>query len=98
MALSPKDNYLMMLRGEIPEYMPSFMDGHSAMWNEELLTPVSAPNGPIVTSLGVTYVGAAHMMNGAMPAPGKNLLGEDIRNWRDVIHTPDMTTFDWERY
>lgn len=98
MALSPKDNYLMMLRGEIPEYMPSFMDGHSAMWNEELLTPVSAPNGPIVTSLGVTYVGAAHMMNGAMPAPGKNLLGEDIRNWRDVIHTPDMTYFDWERY
>ncbi len=98
MALTPKENYLMMLRGEIPEYMPSFMDGHSAMWNEELLTPVSAPNGPIVTSLGVTYVGAAHMMNGAMPAPGMNLLGEDIRNWRDVIHAPDMSGFDWERY
>ena len=99
MALSPKENYLQMLRGEIPEYMPSFMDGHMAMWNEELLTPVSAPNGPIVTSLGVTYVGAsAEMMFGAMPAPGKNLLGEDIRHWRDVIHTPDMSHFDWERY
>ena len=98
MEITPKDNYLMLLRGEIPEYMPSFMDGHSAMWNEELLTPVSAPDGPIVTSLGVTYVGAAHMMNGAMPAPGMNLLGEDIRNWRDVIHAPDMSGFDWERY
>ena len=96
--LSPKDNYMMMLRGEIPEYMPSFFDGHGAMWNEELLTPVSAPNGPIVTSLGVTYVGAAHLMNGAMPAPGKNLLGEDIRGWRDVIHAPDMSGFDWEGY
>ena len=96
--MTPKENYLMMLSGQVPDHIPSMFENYSARWNEELLTPVSAPNGPIVTSLGVTYVGCETLNYGAMPAPGMNLLGEDIRNWRDVIHAPDMSHFDWEGY
>ncbi len=52
--MNPKENYLTMLRGEIPEYVPSFYEQRSVRITEELLTPVYAPNGPIVTPLGVT--------------------------------------------
>lgn len=95
--MTPKENYLRMLRGEIPEYIPSMYEERAGRFNEELLTPQSAPNGPIVTSLGVTYVGSADMNNGAMPEPG-NILLEDITKWRDVIHAPDLSGFDWEGY
>ncbi len=59
MSITPKENYLMMLRGEIPEYVPSsqFMPS-GEMIADELLTPVSAPNGPVKTAYGVTYVGS----------------------------------------
>ena len=95
--LNPKENYLTMLRGDIPEYIPSMFEQRSCRITEEWLTPVYAPNGPIVTPLGVTYVGSPDLMNGAMPKPGCIIL-EDITKWRDVIHTPDLTGFDWEDY
>lgn len=87
-----------MLRGEIPEYVPSIFEDRVGRWVEDFLTPQSCPDGPIVTSLGVTYVGCADLMNGAMPAPGKNLLGEDLSHWRDVIKAPDLSHFDFEKY
>ena len=95
--MNPKENYLTMLRGEIPEYIPSMYEQRSVRITEELLTPVYAPDGPIVTPLGVTYVGSPELMNGAMPKPGCIIL-EDITQWRDKIHAPDLTDFDWEDY
>jgi len=95
--LTPKENYLTMLRGDIPEYIPSMYEDRAGRFNEELLTPQSAPNGPIVTSFGVTYIGSADLNNGAMPAPGVILL-DDITKWRDVIKAPDLSYFDWENY
>ena len=95
--MNPKENYLTMLRGEIPEYVPSFYEQRSVRITEELLTPVYAPNGPIVTPLGVTYVGSPDLNNGAMPKPGCIIL-EDITKWRDVIHAPDLSGVDWEKY
>ena len=95
--MTPKEKYLTMLRGEIPEYIPSMYEERAGRFDEELLTPVYAPNGPVVTSLGVTYVGSPSLNNGAMPKPGVILL-EDITKWRDVIHAPDLSDFDWEDY
>ena len=95
--MNAKENYLTMLRGEIPEYVPSMFEPRVAHYNEEWLTPVYAPNGPVVTKLGVTYVGSKDLNNGAMPMPGVHIL-EDITKWRDCIHTPDTGSFDWEAY
>ena len=95
--MNPKENYLTMLRGEIPEYIPSFFEERAGRFTEDLLTPQAAPNGPIVTSLGVTYVGSPELNNGAMPKPGVVIL-EDITKWRDVIKAPDLSGFDWEKY
>ncbi len=95
--MNAKENYLTMLRGEIPEYVPSMFEPRMAFYTEEWLTPVYAPNGPVVTKLGVTYVGSPDLNNGAMPKPGEYIL-DDITKWRDCIHAPDTSSFDWEAY
>ena len=95
--MNAKENYLMILRGEIPEYVPSMFEPRSGRFTEEWLTPVYAPDGPVVTKLGVTYVGSPDLNNGAMPKPGVIVL-DDITKWRDKVHAPDTTHVDWEHY
>ena len=98
MPLTPKENYLQMMRGEVPEYVPApYMEPCSVPIHDELLTPNSCPNGPITTVYGVEYVGSADLMNGALPKPGQILL-DDITKWRDVIKNPDLSGRDWEAY
>jgi hypothetical protein len=97
MPLTPKENYLRTLKLEIPEYIPSMFIPYGAPAKDELLTPQSAPNGPIITSLGVEYVGSEHLMWGAMPAPGK-LVITDILKWRDQLKIRDVSGRDWEGY
>lgn len=95
--LTPKQNYLQMLRGELPEYVPSMYQPYTEILQEELLTPQSAPEGTFVTSFGVEYVGCRELGMGAMPAPGKLIL-PDITRWRDYIKRPDTSGRDWEGY
>jgi hypothetical protein len=98
MTLTPKENYFKLLRGEIPDYVPSMMfDPCMEMITEDMIAPVFAPNGPITTVYGVEYVGSKEMGFGAMPTPGKVLL-HDITKWRDVIKNPDTSDRDWEGY
>ena len=56
MSITPKENYLMMLRGEIPEYLPSMFEDRAGRFVEEFLTPATCPDGPIVTSLGMNGI------------------------------------------
>ena len=97
--MTPKENYLRMMRGEIPEFIPSGMyEPHSQQVEDELLTPRAAPDGPIVTSLGVKYVGAgAELMFGAMPEPN-NIIIDDITKWREQLKIKDVSGRDWEGY
>ncbi len=74
----------MMLRGEIPEYVPASFEPSKDMIADELIAPVMAPNGPITTVYGVEYIGTPENNWGAMPTPGKIIL-RDITKWRDVI-------------
>ena len=96
--MTPKENYLRMLSGEIPEFVPSgFFEPHGKPIREELLTPQAAPDGPIVTSIGVKYVGSEDLNYGAMPEPGFIVI-DDIRKWRDQLKIRDVTGRDWEGY
>ena len=97
MAITGKENYLRLMHGEIPEYVPSNYEPYSQGVAEELLTPVSAPNGPIVTSLGVEYVGSPENNYGAMPTPGKYIC-PDITQWEKYIKKPDLSDRNWEKY
>ena len=95
--LTPRENYLRMLNREIPEYVPSFYDPYQDMVAEELLTPVSAPDGIYITSFGVEYIACESMNMGAMPNPNK-ILCPDITQWDKYIKKPDVSDRDWEKY
>ena len=95
--MTPKENYLRMLRGEIPEYMPSNFEPYMMPGGDELLTPQAAPEGTFLTSLGVTYVGSPENNYGAMPKPGEILI-DDITKWREKLKIRDVTGRDWEGY
>ena len=98
MALTQKENYLRLLRGEMPEFIPaSYIESTSYALEEDQIAPSVCPNGPVKTVYGVTYVGSADLFNGALPKPGEILL-DDITKWRDVIKNPDNTYRDWEGY
>ncbi|MCL2226508.1 MAG: hypothetical protein FWB97_02620 [Oscillospiraceae bacterium] len=98
MTLTPKENYLRTLRGEIPDFVPSLFHPHMMPIREELLTPSSLPDGkPFVTGLGVTYVGSEELNFGAMPAPNI-IIVDDILKWRDRLKIRDVTGRDWEGY
>ena len=95
--LTPKENYFRMLEGREFEWLPSFTTNGMGMFTEDFLPPQAAPDGPIVTSLGVTYVGQPDMNFGATPDPGKYIV-RDITKWRDCVHVPDLSDFDFEQY
>jgi len=97
MSLTPKENYLRMLAHKEYEFVPSMLEPYMTGVTDELLTPQAAPNGPVVTGLGVTYVGSPENGFGAMPKPGEILL-EDITKWRDVVKLPDLSSRDKEAY
>jgi len=98
MKLTPKENYFKVLDGDIPEYIPSFYDPYTQPVIEEMIAPVTAPDGPITTVYGVEYIGSMEIMNGgALPTPGKFIL-TDITKWRDIIKNPDTSSRDWAGY
>jgi len=97
MALSPKENYLRMMAHKSYEFVPSMFEMYMTAVTDELLTPQAAPNGPVVTGLGVTYVGSPEIGNGAMPKPGEIKL-DDIFKWPEVIKLPDLNARDKEAY
>jgi hypothetical protein len=111
--LSPKENYLRLGRGEMPEYVPNFTMG--GMWPPSG-TPTKFPpvlaafppifpmgGGPGVTEWkdmwGVPYVSNAETNFQGLPKPGEFIL-KDITKWRDVLKLPEVApanTFDWEK-
>jgi len=101
-TLTPYENYLRMLRGEMPEYVPTMMDGggmfiqmeYSKGWRPPLGT--SVPGEIWYDMWGVPWVSEWNASNGSLPAPGQFIL-EDITKWRDVIKKPALLeNIDWE--
>jgi hypothetical protein len=99
--LSPKENYIRLFKGEVPEYVPSMMDGGSFMgprlgpdlgglmsdWGEDTER---------LDMFGVPYVREFDANNGPIPKPGHFIL-EDITKWRDVIKRPAVLDgIDWQ--
>jgi len=80
--LTPKENYLAMLRGEIPDCVPSYCEPYTAVLEEGLTTPGRAPGGPIVTAPGIIC--------GALPKPGR-VPPEGTAKRREVIRLPDVS-------
>jgi len=107
--LTEKENYLRVLRGEWPEWIPRmgfaspgrpptsafFMPSYSSMLG----------GGPVLDSAGnaigykdmwgVEYVSTKETSNASLPVPDKFIL-EDITKWRDIVKIPEVPDVDWE--
>ncbi|MCL2126518.1 MAG: veratrol--corrinoid protein metyltransferase [Oscillospiraceae bacterium] len=93
--LSEKENYLRTLRGETPEYVPTYRMGEWTCWPEAVRPPFGS--GEFKDFFGVEHVTEVTAGNGSIPKPGVFLL-DDIRRWRDVIKRPAfLDDLDWEK-
>ena len=98
--LTEKENLLMALRGEVPEWVPRNMypsPGHppaSAGAGPSFLNARRTPQGGF-DIWGVEFVTTKDTGGMAIPKPGRFIL-DDITNWRDVIKAPDISDIDWE--
>lgn len=102
--LTEKQNYMMLLRGEQPEWIPHYTFGMASATGRPSPTKGCAPSflmqhlrGEGVTKdlWGVTNVPVPDAGNAKIPEPN-NFLLKDIRKWRDVIKAPDISNIDWE--
>ena len=108
LKLTPKDNFLRVLKGEIPERVPLHNMGFVGynneatykivgpfLFDETHLTP--APNGRY-DIWGVKYVSSESTNFGCIPECGNYILDvDDLENWRDYIKAPEMPEhIDWE--
>jgi len=93
--LSEKENFLRVLRGETPEYVPIFK--LSDWWFQPpAISDVKTETG-YINLYGVEFVSHKSANGGALPKPG-HILFDDIRKWRDVIKRPPiLDEIDWER-
>lgn len=93
--LTEKENFMRMLRGDIPEFLPRYdLFGWSCM-----VSPFERKknaDGYDVDEFGMEHTTNEASMGGMMPVPGRILL-KDITKWRDVIKTPDLGGLDWEQ-
>lgn len=101
--LTPKENYLKVLNGETPEWVPSYSmmpvaddvrKTPSVLLEPSILMPHRENNGGL-DIWGVNYVGCDEAAGALLPEPN-NFILEDITKWRDVIKAPDLSNVDWE--
>ena len=93
--LTEKENYLRMLRGEMPEFLPKYdMMGWGVICS--LFADLKNEAGVKINEFGVELSTTKEAGGATMPAPGKYIL-DDITKWRDVIKAPDLSGVDWEK-
>jgi hypothetical protein len=102
--LTAKENYLKCLRGEVPDWVPSYTMGMlgrsdgppSDMLVEPRILSEHRMRGGGKDLWGVEYVPTESTGNALIPKTCDFIL-DDIRKWRDVIKAPDLSGIDWEQ-
>ena len=93
--LTEKENFIRVLRGETPEYIPTFGLNYGVFYRPSCFSEGRNPDNSGVDLFGVEWVLEGSAIQGAIPKPGVFIL-DDIRKWRDVIKAPDFAHVDWE--
>jgi hypothetical protein len=101
--LTPKENYLKCMHGEIPEWVPTLTMGMThdgSAPSDVVLEPRIVSEHRIRGGgrdfWGVEYVPTESTGNALIPKTSDFIL-DDIRKWRDVIKAPDLSGVDWEK-
>ena len=100
--MNEKENYMMLMRGEQPEWVPKFSFGAKGLENSptamvmpDILSCHFMGSGAAKDCWGVTYVSVEDASGSKIPEPD-NFILRDIRKWRDVIKAPDISGIDFE--
>ena len=100
--MTEKENYLRLLRGEIPDHVPvlipipgSDIPAAQFPYTISLLNDFRLKGGG-KDIWGVEYVPVYEAGNALLPKPNDFIL-DDITKWRDVIKAPDISDYDWEK-
>ena len=101
--LGQKENFLRMLDGEMPEYVPVSSFGGpgvplTAFVEPSILGDFRGPQGGY-DPWGVHFVSNAETNYAPLPEPG-NFILEDVTKWEEVIKCPDRFkpgNWDWEK-
>jgi len=99
-----KENYLSLLAGEIPEWIPNQLIGpvpwgkhEPAMWLfEPPLVSDFRMKGGGFDVWGVEYI-ATESAGGAIMPSAEHLVLPDISEWRERIVAPDISNVDWKK-
>ena len=102
--LTEKENYLMTLRGEVPQWVPAAIRAPA-----EGSKPMSMMFGPPAVGRhqaegggrdiwGVNYVPTESTGNALIPDNSEFILPiEKLADWRSVIKAPDLSDVEWEK-
>jgi len=90
--LTNKENYLRMMRGEIPESIPKF--SFANMVGPSILSKDQDEHRAGFDCFGVEYV-YEPTIGGSIPKPGKFMF-TDVTKWREYVKIPDLSGVDWE--
>jgi uroporphyrinogen-III decarboxylase len=88
--MTEKENYLKILKGETPEWIPLYWDACQWMMPSVMESPMLT--GKERDVYGVPYVIHA---NGAIPRPNDFIM-KDIADWRTAVNIPTLEGYDWE--
>jgi hypothetical protein len=102
--MTEKENFLKVIRGEIPEWLPrygTFPNPLSGCNASALAAPSfygerRNPDGSGFDIWGVEYTPTDSTGGNPLPTPDRFIL-KDITKWRDVIKAPDISHIDWEK-
>lgn len=101
--LTEKENYLRLLNGECPEWIPMYTFGKMPGMDWDPPNVMVEPTilcehrirGGGKDHWGVEYIDSAETAGAIMPKTWDYLL-TDITKWRDVIKAPSLEGIDWE--
>ncbi len=101
--MTEKQNYMMLLGGQQPEWVPRFTFGPDPLGKTaaicstapSFLIPHIVQPGPAKDIWGVMHVPVPEAAGAKIPG-ASNFILKDIRQWRDVIKAPDISDIDWE--
>jgi uroporphyrinogen-III decarboxylase len=88
--MTEKENYLKVLKGETPDWIPLYWDACQWLIPSTLEHPQMT--GKEQNVYGIPYVIHA---NGAIPRPNDFIM-KDISEWRTAVNIPALEGYDWE--
>lgn len=101
--LTEKENYLRVLNGEVPDWIPTYTFGKVPGSDKDTANVRVEPSiinehrirGGGKDFWGVDYI-TTKESGGAIISKTWDFILPDVRRWRDVIHAPSFEGVDWE--